>query len=356
MFNTRLQNWNYEYTPKIEEFNNQNTASWLYDIRGGKSGHIIEWVFSKVNKITWTKVLNPLIPEEWKKINNILELWPWEWKSFDKFLEKIWTNFDNLVLIEWNENSIKKFKEKIQDKKYEKIRHKIYFINADLSTKKWLQLIVSQLSKLNIDNLDIIFAKAFIHHLFTQEQKQLFEFLKQYMDDKSFIYLYNQFIPKDISNLKKDLVIVSILNIVTNYFIKLENIYISKWLTEAKKEASNIKKDTIKQISLWIKNIIVKKIQYFFKKSEFSKYPEVLFNEFLEKLETKLDLHNLEEIIERFFNLYAKLFTNEINKKEHSKYNIQTIENITQILKECWFESKIYPWSLWSKWIKATKK
>jgi hypothetical protein len=83
----------------------------------------------------------------------------------------------------------------------------------------------NEFTRLKIQELDFIYAKAFIHHLFTEEQKKLFSFLKRYMiDEKSFIYLYNQFIPKDIEELNDDLIITNVLNIITDYFQKLTKI------------------------------------------------------------------------------------------------------------------------------------
>ncbi len=357
MFDTRLKKWNYKYIPEIEDSNTQNTANWLYDIRWWKTSRIIEWCFAKVNKLMDNKdVLQHISPEKWDRFDTIVEPWCWEWNSFDRILKNIWTDFKNLIFIEWNQNSIEKFKEKLKDKKYGKIRPKIHFIHADLSTKDWLDLIKTKLQDLGVESIDLIIAKAFIHHLFTKEQIKLFEFFRQYMDEKSFLCIYNQFIPKDISSLKDDLVITTVLNIVTDYFMKLNNIYQEKWLKKAKKEAWKIKKEAIIQLSLWIKNIIITKLKYFFTRQDFSKYPESLFNKFLKKLEEKVRVSNLEETIEKFFSLYAKLFTNEVNKKDHAKYNIQTIQHIIETLEESWFNNiEIVDWQLWSKLIKAKK-
>jgi hypothetical protein len=62
----------------------------------------------------------------------------------------------------------------------------------------------------------------------------------------------------------------------------------------------------------------------------------------------------MEETIETFFNLYAEVFS--VNLEEHKKYNIQTEWHINQISWELWMKTEWLPWFLWSKWVKIMLK
>ena len=283
----------------------------LYAIR-------IFWKFFDTFKLKSKNLFTPI--EEMQKLDNpvIVELGCWPWYSFEMLLKHIWKRFWKIIFIEANHCSIEIFREKLQKSRFCKYLNRIEFINADLWTEEWLKKVADNLWDINID---LVYAKAFIHHLDDEEQNRLFIFFKDKLWKNGILFFYNQFILDNTeTSIQNNITIAIYLRIIWD--ILTNDIWFKKDdIVDLASKEVDVRKFICK---LKVRHILWSFMKYKWKSILNLQYSEELYLSILDDLK-KWWIKSFDEMIDWLLQVYVYFFSSSINNDINLKYNLQKI-------------------------------
>jgi hypothetical protein len=324
--------------PDLDGIQSQVSSQKLYEIRQLVSSRTFKLIKSAGKFLRKGDSANHLFEPLHKIKKNpsatIVELWCGPGRSFDTLLEHIWRKFEKIIFMEANGDSIQGFKEKLQSPKYSDVSNKVEFIHTDLwkvEQLKWLE------ERLWGQSINLVYAKAFIHHLDNTQQESLLKFFWEKLWEDGFMYFYNQFIPDNIEWMKHKLFPSMVLHMMVSLMVDigLKSGDMSwEWVLAKKDDIEQgIMKITKTDILKGFMSHSIKSSLYWKKK-----YSEKIFQEVVATYKS-LGLNDINAVLEAFFNIYAMHFTSQMNNSENAVYNLQRIWDLQVNMEKAWLQT-----------------